>query len=558
MRGAGAFLLCLLAVHSPASGEESVTAAGVTERGRSLGNVLDVVLGTGGAEEKGPRTFVFLLDATASLKSAAFDTAFGEALQRNAAKLDRTRIWVARVGAKDAPALAFAAKRGRMADVAKATLAAPTKAFQNVYADVRRAASFLARKPGTRRMVLVTLENGDMEDDVEATLGALRRAKVRLFVVGREAYLCDSYWQSGARRSPRGLQGTGGDAAFIELPWGWLFQMAVANETVPSGFAMYGLSRLATGTEGRVFLYAPAKSEHRCQASGPGCHFCRGDHIPPGATYQPHRLQALAPLVVPRRQAYAAALRDPCFRAVRRAWRRASKEGLVRSRPSLRPSGEPERRPLGSWATLTGSLAFARNAARAEKLARTCREVVTSLEADLARASGGRPRYRAIAELTRVMLHVTRVNLLALAAWCRETGPAMAGKERRDLKPPELPWYAADLQFVGIAYSNLSLCHGIRPFRDVRLPGGEAFRRELDALAGVVEPFLARYAHTPYAAAVRRAGLARFSLSVRGTTVPRKRDPSSSETDRTTTDERPDRAGPGETGGGSPTTGGGG
>ena len=44
----------------------------------------------------------------------------------------------------------------------------------------------------------------------------------------------------------------------MEVPWGWLFQQSVANQTVPGGFASFGLTRIATASGGRIFLFFPA------------------------------------------------------------------------------------------------------------------------------------------------------------------------------------------------------------------------------------------------------------------------------------------------------------
>jgi hypothetical protein len=291
------------------------------------------------------------------------------------------------------------------------------------------------------------------------------------------------------------------------------------------------------------------------------CLFCTGDHLPTGEAYRTHRLQDLAPPAVPRTEAYAIAASDPYFRAVLRAWERASKAGIVRSRPSVKRIGsslKPERRQLGRWTGLGSTLAFASQATKAERLAGTCTEILRDLEAALDGREGSR-RYRAIAETTRVMLHVTRVNLLAFAAFCREVGPVLLKQDPASLVPPEAPRYTGDGRFIGIGYTNLSLCHGVAPFHDVRLPGGEEMERELTELEPIVDGFLARYAHTPFAQVVRKQGLAMFHFTVRGKYVPPPdRDvPGSSSEETTTPPGRPNRGGGSSTGGGGTTTGGG-
>ena len=63
----------------------------------------------------------------------------------------------------------------------------------------------LSGSPGRKDLVLVTLENGDAEDDVEATVAALRRTGVRSriyeFGKGRSNLVCSL--GPGSRRSVR-------------------------------------------------------------------------------------------------------------------------------------------------------------------------------------------------------------------------------------------------------------------------------------------------------------------------------------------------------------------
>jgi len=553
-------LLVVLLLFAPIAFAQDTNAAHA-ERGRSLARILDRLL----VPEKGardePRTLLLLLDPTASLGTASFAAELEAAIARGGGKLGNLRIAVARVGDAGAPLLAPTTVPTEVVGAAKAVQSKPEKRIQNVYEAIRRAAGALATVEGKKEIALVSLENGDAEDSVESTVASLRRSGAVLSVVGREAFLCDTYWVNHPKRPPRGLTLTGGDAAFVELPWGWLFQQAVANQTVPSGFAMYGLSRVAAASGGKVFLfYPPSGAGHRCAIYGT-CLFCSNDHLPRDESFENHRLRALAPHAGSRAKARAAAARDPYFQAVLRAWGRASKDGIVRTRPSVRFAGgglRPEKRQLGRNLMLGSSLSFSGQAGKAEKLAVSCRKIADDLQAELAHAeaAGGSARYRVIAELTLVMLRVTRVNLLGFAAFCREAGPELLAQHPDTVAPPEVPQHTPDQRPVGIGFSTLCFCHGVKPFRAVRLPGGEALAREIAALEPIVEGFLSRQAHTPFAKALKVSGIARFHFTFRGKYVPPPvRRPDSSSQDETAT-ERPTRAGGGDSGGGAPTSGG--
>ncbi len=560
------FVLLLVLAGTPnVQADESATAAGVTEPGRSLDRALDVILDMRGRDSQ-ERTLFFLVDPTASLQTAAFADRLTAAFTRNADRMGTTTIGVARTGAKKGVALKPTADLGAVLQTVTDVLAKPDASFQNVYADLRRVAGALSGKSGARELVLVTLENGDAEDDLEATVAALRRAKIRLHVIAREALLADSYYSSHAStatKPPRGTRLTGGDGAFEQIPWGWIFQKVQGNEVAPAGFAFYGLSRLARATEGRVFLYSTPDSAHQC-AFYDGCPFCTNDHTPPGESYQTHRVKATAPITDSRKHAYAAAAGDPFFRATLKLWGQASKQGLVRSKPSVKLAGgslKLEQRRSAAWLPLTTSLSFKRNANRADKAVKACSQLITSFEADIerARSSRGLPRFEAQAEYTRVMLHLTRLNLMAYSAWCKEAGPTMIGKIDRPIEPPERPWYGSDMTPVGIGYSNMCLCHGVAPFQQVHLPGGEAFKLAIRSFGKVFAEFTSRYDHGPFGIAIRRAGIARFYPTFRGktTTPPPREKPSSSSDSTTTTTGRPSRGpGGGSSGGGGATTGG--
>jgi hypothetical protein len=79
----------------------------------------------------------------------------------------------------------------------------------------------LAQRPGARSILLLTLENGDAEDDLDGTAARLEQVHVQVHIVASEAYVADSYWaERGWEKSPRGTKLTGGDSGMIDLPWG--------------------------------------------------------------------------------------------------------------------------------------------------------------------------------------------------------------------------------------------------------------------------------------------------------------------------------------------------
>lgn len=538
-------------------------AAAITLPGRTIARPLELFFGGGEVRE---RTLMLLLDPTASVQASGFADALEAALERHASALARTKFGLAIVGEKEPLVSAPTPDHGAIAAEVRARLAKPTVEFQNVFADLRATVAAMASAAGEREILLVSFDNGDAEDDLEQTLAFLRRAKVRLSVLTNEAYVADSYWAARPYQDkPRGTTLTGGDAPVIDLPWGWMFQIAVANELSPAAVGPYAFNRLVAGTEGRVHLYStPNQSGHVCAIYGT-CLFCQGDHLPPEEAYWEQRTSRLTPLTVARKDALGKLGRDPYFRAIVHAWKRAADASLLRSEPSVRLQGtsaSSDRQRFANPLDLFSGVSFPRHQKQAERAAESAAEIGAWLEGELARLGPekGFERQEAGAHLTRLFLQLTRVNLISFAAWCRDVAPAQFAAEDAAAAPPELPIVQPDQRPVGIGYSNLCLCHGVAPFYEVDLPGGALLRQELEVLDALTRKFLSRYGHTQYAFALHRAGIARFHFTYPGIagTQPRVRPKSESDTNPTTTPRinRPERGGGASTGGASgPTTG---
>lgn len=547
-----------------ATAQEPRTAAAVTEPGRTLLRPLDIVLG-GGAQD-GERTVLVLVDPGAGLGQAGFADAFAQAMQQNREVLARTRLGLGVIGQKGTVVVPPTDQHDRVLAALREALQRPTGEFLDVYADVRAAAAAFGRGGGERVLLLVTLENGDVESDVDGTARELQSGNVRCEVLTSEATLADCYWAARPyQEKPRNTTLTGADGAVIDVPWGWLFQFGSANEVTPAGFAMWGLTRLAAATGGRVFLHSSAaQTQHQC-AIHARCLFCTGDHLPPGDAWSGALVDRLGPLALGRGDTYAALGGDPWFRAMVEAWRAAAEAGLVASSPGLKitsSGAQPDRARPGRDLDLTDTAAFERHARRAEEAAANAAKIAERLARRLEEIAPdtGLPRCEAAARYTRVLLQLTRVNLITFAGWCRDVAPGLFGRDAVEPLPPEIPSVDRDDRPAGIGWSNLCLCHGVRPFFAVELPGGPALRTELEALDRLFADFEARYGQSQFGMLLRRNGIAQFWPTFPGIAgkLPRQRPKTPSEPNAPTTPRRPPRAGGSSTGGASgPATGGG-
>jgi len=509
------------------------TAWEVTERDRGLRRAVSL------AAAKGPRTVLFLVDASPSLRRTEFVGAF---LAARAEHGDGKRLGVLEMGEREA---AF----GEEADVAlRRMLARPYAYIRNVYAEARQAIRVLHRRPGPRVLVVVTMDNGDLEDEdpggLERTAMLLKRARTRCHVVTREVVVADNYGRRRLGDPPRDCRWAGPAAAFAEFPQRFVLQL-YPNEQASSGFAFFGLTRLAAATGGRVYLSNLPGRGHRCTGGGLSCLLCRGDHAPTDRHYLPPRLRVLAPSVARRRDVLRAARRDPYLRATLEVWDEGARAGLFDRGPALRPDGAALKRvrPREGFEVLQFNANFGPEADRARRLVEDCTELIAVLDGAFETArkhGGGSYRTRANADVTRALLKLTRLNLKLYAHWCEEVAPVLVARDPRTVAPPEISYdFDETERLVGSRISYVGLCHGVAPLRRLKIPGRRAHAAEFDAFEREFARITRTYAHTPYAEILRRSALAWPRLAVRGTDVEPPRGNVGSEKDDTTT--RPGR-----------------
>ncbi|MHC5065184.1 MAG: hypothetical protein ACYTG5_14550 [Planctomycetota bacterium] len=540
------------------------TAADVTGVGRGLDRPLDIFLGVSRSGLVEERQLFILVDADEELAQSGFLVSLERALQQNRADLTSTSIGVAQVAANPPVILEPTLDHSQLIPALRKALSKPRDEVLNVYADVRSLAKELAGRAETRQILLVTLLNGDAEDDLQETTRLLERAKVSLSVITSEAYLSDNYW---AKRSylqpPKDCKFYGPDSAYIDLPWTWLFQREPINEVTPSGYAFYGLSRLAAASGGRVHIYTPAsKGSHSCGIYN-SCILCSGDHISPGELYKNSALESLAPMVLARKEVGSALAADPYYRATNRLWQAATRAGLLSGTPPLklrRTTAQPQA-SRGSFSLGLTGLSFSSQAKTADKAVTETQKLIKNFERELKRipAHVGIPRQRAIAELSQIMLRLTQINLISYSAFCRGIGPELADPESAEPLAPEVPSSNRHLRARGIIADGIPLCHGLEPFFELELPGREAILPALEELEPLVSAFEERYRNTPYLVAMHRAGMARFYFHYAGTSSRVRRQRPGSNTAGTgplTGNARPSRRTTGSsTGSSGPTTG---
>ena len=571
--------MLLLAAEAPAQ-----SAAEITSRGKSLEAILQPILYPDSNPE---RAVLLVIDPSRALRTTSFTRTLAKLTRGSKVRNEKLRLGIAVIGAKkgDKPLLEtlppgsdlFAIRRR-----ANEAMMQSRNVVRDVYTPLRKLVPLFAREPSHRTIVLFSHQNGDTEYKLEKVIAALNKAKIRVVVVTREVLLSDSYWYRSERMrktAPKRAYLASSEAAFVEVPWGWIYQRANLTNVAGSGFGTWGLSRLAAGTGGRVeILYTTESARHTCAGRFYGCPFCDSmSHQAPLHNLLAIRMKAIEPPLEPRSVVCKRAARDPYYKAVLRAWKAAHKADLIYERPAMRNGGgglvqDWDRKYEGLGIYFTDVSNWSRSAQSARRRATAANRIATSLRKSIAVGdkSDGNPRYRAIAELTYVMLRLTRLNLLYLEAFYRDVAPRLVSKKSRHVEPPEVPViHDPDrLTGVGLAWETYNLCHGVEPFLNMKLPGGNGLDFELRAFQIDYKTFLRRNAHTPYTVALSHMGIAVYSLrpfgkgNVKGATGAVKRKGTSSSKKKTTTEEesepeRGERGGGSSSGGtGSPTSGG--
>ncbi len=446
----------------------------------------------------------------------------------------------------------------------------PDNRIKNCLLGVRVAAKSAARFRGKRFLVLHTPANGDNEEQLEETLKFLRKLRIRFYSVAGEAVYSDPYWKSVLGRISyfttdtekyRNLkfQLAGQESAYIEFPYGWPLHMIDPSYTVPSGFGYYALSRLATRTGGKYYVYHPgaAASSSFCQRYG--CQVCSGRHAQCGAVFQSTKLDLVAPDLRSRdrvRQEYG---RENLAIAVHRAWVRLQKKGILRGSSQLRLSGkrfreEKSRNEGASTGMISGSGWKSRRQEALRKITEVDKVLLEFLPVLEKFGPESALRVRATADAFHVHLLMLRFNFRQLALFSEEMARIMRrpAPSSPEFGSPVLEQYAGK-RVIGYSYRNFFLCHGGKALRGVRFLGGPEVEKEKQHLIDVAMQVIDRHRSTPWEILARRAGFVILLPTVQAGTANQKNRPkpkSSGSGDNATATPNPNRPNRPNAGGG--------
>jgi hypothetical protein len=351
MKCIGWGLIALLALQGAQETRDSETV-----RHRELGEIVDEVarLADKAAVKDTDKVLIaWMIDNSSSLKNTRHGELFSDHIARAFAK-SKAGVHHSVMTFAESPQLILKATNdARAAGRAIEWLAqqpADDK-IKNCLANVREGAKYAGSFSGGKKFLVVyTPENGDNEDNVEATLKMLKDTGVVLIVIAAESVYSDPYWEAltygngslyyGDANKYKKLkfQMKGPESAYIEFPYGWSLQVSDPSYTVPAGYGYWALDRLATHSGGTYFTYAPdPNAQTFCQRWA--CTLCSGQHKACGAAFDLTKLKMTAPCVESREECRERLSKDRLAVQIYAAWEKLFRAGYLRNSAALKVSG---------------------------------------------------------------------------------------------------------------------------------------------------------------------------------------------------------------------------
>jgi hypothetical protein len=579
------FLAALIITPVLADGDKDDTQATKSlVRHRTMTQIVQILSTEAMPERERSNVLVcWLIDNNATMVKNDLHEEIASSIVSSFRHFEEERLRMAVVGLGENPELVCPITRDldEVADSIRALTARPDDAFKNTMDGMRIAATAMKEYKGEKILVLMTLENGDNEDDIELTRKLLEKYEIKLEVVSLEAIYSDPWWQVyGGSYKNMGFDLYGAETPYREYPAGWLYDPLIYSNTVPSGFGFYGLAHLAAETGGKYFLYAPpAEGQRFCKTVR--CPFCNSTHTECDAIYDPMKLGTLQPSVESRKDYESDMRKEKLYHATAKAWEIAYKTGVCGNEPPLLSKGStvvdsegkinknnrPTYYPNGDWKGLKS---------KALKGIKELDKAISQLKKAIGVPSRDSMPTRVEANAESLLIHLSaaRFNLGQLTLLCDgmikldkakpAAADAFAKPKLEKARGKKVTTYMTD---------TLYFCHGGDRMKNIGFLGGKDTRKELLELCELVDKTSARYNETPWELIVRRAGLVLFRPVIPVPVKPltpeeRKRQRERSKTQQKTTQtknpakpantgrpQRPNRGGSSD-GGGSTSSGG--
>lgn len=371
--------------------------------------------------------------------------------------------------------------------------------------------------------------NADTEFGLEAAVGALKRRKIPLFAIAREAFFSDPFWFSRPGNARvHGFAVRGAECPQLEYPWGFWTQRYDPHYQLPSGWGIYAYNRLVVTSGGHYYIYAPggvpSPGRGWCDLVNCRVYASIANRMPwhdtrlgrPGDTvYNTELLPRYEPSTLSRSDYTQKVARHRVWWAVRQAWEALRSRKALRGHPEALDLAERLDYPsLPGWAWNWHWVGLYGHNARFEEDRAELIRWARALERFPRNERAADPldwRANATAGCLALALRVEAFNLGQLnryAAWARNV---FDGKYDDILVRPWGDW-AADNVNLRIERDHYTFCFGSWPIHQRHWLGGKVADAEMKPITKLYDELVEKYRYTPYELLARRLMINRYRL----------------------------------------------
>lgn len=468
-----------------------------------------------------PAHLLWLVDLSADAKRNGQMIQIARAMEEAAARLrpprDRAaRIAIATMGPTVKQALDFTDRWEKVSACFKElqTTSKPEGSV-NLGECIQQAAKILGKR--RHAMLVVCAQTGlEGEKDLEETGRELAHHSIGVASLTGETPYSNPFGRTAAPQDSK-AQWAGPESPYPEFPPQWIFSDVDPLYTVPSGFAPYGLRRLAALTRTVNVICVPAANfPTYCETVD--CRLCAHRHLGCALALDEAKMRLLEPFTGSRTDFRRHAARDPMWKAVYETWSSLAKAGVVNSQAPLRGDALSEQAtgPYQGAPALTFLSEWVSERATAKAMREQLQPTIQSLEKAIADGRDrGEKRAIVTAEAILIYAKIARFNLAQLELFLDE----MSGLVRRrrgslEFGDDVFDYYArSKTNYTGYTYECVYLCHLMADTSATSTGAAGTFLGKPQELADLLKEaraFVERHQGTPWQILVQHANLAVF------------------------------------------------
>ncbi len=340
--------------------EKIIRSSDITIFGMDLNGITDDIVRTAGVyksaskekdgyvakDPKDTPLIAYLVDNTGYMKTSKCPDLLSAAISKSFDKCKGYQLAIIKYAKKTALVCEPTDNIKNITEGINSVFQAIDDSYKDPCAAIRESVEFLKKYPNNKKyLVVFTVQNNDLESELEETLKLLNDNKITLLVVSGGTILSDPN-KDPSGEAPQGSKVYRADSAEIEISFNnphleWWYpvgndkKLATGDEYyrhnypyynafVFSGYGVYGLSRLAAYTGGKYYMYSPPGDSGKTFCEMHYCKFCDGKNKKShsgdsgcGALYDKF-IPVFAPLLISRDDFNYKYAQDPIYSLVQK------------------------------------------------------------------------------------------------------------------------------------------------------------------------------------------------------------------------------------------------